>query len=224
MTQSQPVRNVLTVDAVRRSIEALHEPFIHEQFLAYLHVRKRGVETGSMTGIEPVWSEVGELLAVEGGPPNKPYYRPFSSRIKHDPAGYWLNRNIPGSYAPRSMRTKSQFMLNASADGFDLRTGHAAQALDAHLNRKRQPAWPFAAYFLRNYSFDPSASTAADLVDAFRKVFRFDSEGSGSDFDVLFTTGGEPDITWFEPTRPPETPPADTEWTLLDSDTEPADD
>lgn len=154
-----------------------------------------------MNGIEPVWAEVGRMLAVEGGPPNKPYYRPFSSRTRHDPAGYWLNKNIPGSYAPRSLRNKSRFMLNASADGFDLPPGHAAQALDVHLNRKRQPAWAFAGYFLRDYGFDPSATTADDLVTGFRAVFRFDSAEIGSDFDTLFTTGDEPDISWFEPVR-----------------------
>lgn len=214
-SQPEPQRKVLTLHAVRLSIEALHKPYIHEQFLAYLHIRKRGVESGSMTGIEPVWTEVGRLLAVDGGPPNKPNYRPFSSRSRHDPAGYWLNPNIPGSFAPRSLRTTSRFMLNAAGDGFDLPTGHAAQALAVHLRRKRQPAWPFAGYFLRNYSFDPAVSGVSDLIDAFRQVFRFDSADPGSDFDTLFTTGGEPDIAWFE-SLPPPGDPADNE--------EPADD
>lgn len=199
--QSPPVRNVLTIDAVRRSIAALHEPYIHEQFLAYLHIRQRGIESGSMTGIEPRWSDVGKLLDVPGGPPNKPNYRPFSSRTKHDPAGYWLNRNIPGSYAPRSLRATSRFMLNAAGDGFDLPTDHAAQALNIHLRGVCQPAWAFAGYFLRNYSFDATASTAGDLIAAFREVFRFDSAAAGSDFDTLFATGDEPSIVWFEPLR-----------------------
>jgi hypothetical protein len=213
LATSQPVppRKVLTLDAVRRSIEALHKPYIHEQFLAYLHIRKRGVESGSTRAIEPVWTEVGALLAVGGGPPNKPNYRPFSSRSKRDPAGYWLNPNIPGSFAPRSLRTTSRFMLNAAGNGFDLPADHAAQALAVHLKGKRQPAWPFAGYFLRNYSFDPAASAVSDLIDGFRQVFRFDSADRGSDFDTLFTTGGEPNITWFEPLQPPAVPADDEE-------------
>ncbi|GAB05005.1 hypothetical protein M2359_000858 [Gordonia amarae] len=198
MTIPDPPRKVLTVDAVRRSIETLHKPFIHEQFIAYLHIRKRGVEDGSMIDIEPRWGDVSALLAVDGGPPNKPHYRPVSSRTKHDPAGYWLNPNIPGSYAPKSLRSVSRFMLD-SAGNFTLPNDHAQQSLVAHLKGKRQPAWPFAGYFLRNYSFDPSAATASDLIEGFRHVFRFDATGPGTDFDVLFTIGDEPDIEWFEP-------------------------
>lgn len=204
MSTSEPHRKVLTLDAVRRSIEALQKPRIHEQFLAYLHIRKRSVEEGSLTDVEPNWSELGEFLFVEGGPPNKPYYRPISSRAKHDSAGFWLNRNIPGSYAPSSVRKVSQFMLNESGDGFSLPADHARQALEAHLRGERQPAWAFAAFFLRNYSFGnyrfgPTAADVDDLITGFRNVFRFDSAGPGSDFDTLFTTGGEPDIDWFDP-------------------------
>lgn len=189
---------MLTIDAVRRSIEALQKPFIHEQFLAYLHLRKRSVEEGTLTGIEPVWTEVGRLLAVEGGPPNKPNYRPISSRTKHDLAGYWLNPNIPGSYAPSSVRRVSRFMLDVSGSGFSLPPDHAEQALKAHLDNQRPSAWSFAGFFLRDYGFDRSASTAQDLIDGFCDVFRFESTAPGSDFDTLFTIGNEPDIVWFE--------------------------
>jgi hypothetical protein len=212
VTSGEPPLNVLTLDAVHRSIEALHKPYIHEQFLAYLHIRKRGVESGSMTGIAPVWTDVGRLLDMPGGPPNKPNYRPFSSRTRHDPAGYWMNPNIPGSYAPSSGRKAQRFMLNAVGNAFDLPSDHASQALDTHLKGKRQPAWPFAGYFLRNYGFDPAASSGVDdLITAFRRVFRFDSTDRGADFDILFTTGDEPAITWFEPLPPPAFPDADEE-------------
>ncbi|MCZ4579428.1 hypothetical protein O4158_10100 [Gordonia amicalis] len=200
MTIPDPPRKVLTLDAVRRSIATLQKPFIHEQFIAYLHIRKRGIEDGSMTVIEPRWGDVSTLLAVAGGPPNKPHYRPVSSRTKHDPSGYWLNPNIAGSYAPKSLRSASRFMLD-SAGNFSLPNDHAQQSLEAHLRGKRQPAWPFAGFFLRDYSFDAAAGTVEDLIDGFRQVFRFDVPGPGSDFDVLFTTGDEPSIDWFEPLR-----------------------
>lgn len=205
MTLPAPSRKVLTIEAVRRSIDALHKPRIHEQFLAYLHLRERGVTTGSMTSIEPSWNVVvSKLLDVPGGGPSKPHYLPIASR-KKDPARYWMNPNIPGSFAPSSLRTASRFMLNSAGNGFDLPSDHAVQALNAHLNGARQPAWMFAGYLLRNYGFDPAASTAGDLIDGFRQIFRFDSTGPGTDFDVLFTVGNEPDITWFEPLPEPTT-------------------
>lgn len=203
-SQSVPPRNVLTLEAVRRSIEALRKPRIHEQFLAYLHVRERGVSAGSMTAIEPSWNVVvSELLRVPGGGPARPHYLPFSSRKKNDPSRHWMNPNVSGSFAPKSLRNASRFMLNAAWDGFDLPADHAAQALKAHLGGVRQPAWMFAGFLLRNYGFDLSASTATDLIDGFRRVFRFDATGPGTDFDTLFIVGDEPEITWFEPHAEP---------------------
>lgn len=210
MTALTSSRKVLTINAVRLSIEQLQKPYIHEQFLAYLHIRKRGIEDGSMTHIEPRWSDVEHLLKVDGGPPNKPFYRPFSSRVKKDPSGYWLNPNIPGSYAPSSLRNTSQFMLDPERE-FTLPTDHASKAQIAHLKGTPQPAWMFAGYLLRNYSFEPGASTVDDLIDGFCTLFRFNIEDDkddvsetrpprrSPDFERLFTVGDEPNIDWFEP-------------------------
>lgn len=210
MTTPTITRKVLTIDAVRHSIKNLQKPYIHEQFLAYLHIRKRGIEQGSMTQIDPKWSEIDQLLRVEGGPPNKPFYRPISSRKKKSAAGYWLNPNIPGSYAASSLRHTSQFMLDSNNE-FTLLADHAEQALKAHLRNTPQPAWMFAGYLLRNYSFPPGSATVEDLIDGFCTLFRFDASNApnnkpsagtsqrDADFSTLFTVGDEPDIQWFEP-------------------------
>ena len=199
MTSPTPPAQVLTIDAVRRSIEELHKSRIHEQFLGYLHARACGIEQGTMTGITPDMSEISRLLAVPGGPVNKPHFLPMSSRTKQDLSGHWLNPHIPGSFSPSSLRTASAFMLGAQKGKFDLPSDHVDQALNNHLNGMRRPVWPLAAYLLRNYSFDPAATDAQNLIDGFCKVFLFDSTGAGSDFDTLFTTGSEPGIDWFEP-------------------------
>ncbi|HEY1570913.1 MAG TPA: hypothetical protein VGG05_06190, partial [Pseudonocardiaceae bacterium] len=104
--------HVLTLAAVKAGIETLQDQRIHEQFPAYLHIRQRGLAVGSLNDIEPVWREVGALLRMPGGPPTKPHYRPFSSRNRRDPSGYWFNENLAGSYAPSSLRATSRFMLN----------------------------------------------------------------------------------------------------------------
>lgn len=211
---------MLTIDAVRRSIEALQKSNIHEQFLGYLHARKCGVEQGSMVGISPDWSEVSRLLAVDGGPVNKPHFLPMTSRNKSDQSRFWLNPHIPGSFAPSSIRKASQFMLSSSpgsraAGKFYLPADHAEQALAGHLNGARRPVWPLAGFLLRNYSFSPSADGfnpeegVSELIEGFRRVFRFDSTESGSDFDTLFTVGDEPDIDWFQPMQTEE-PEADS--------------
>lgn len=190
---------MLTINAVRRSIEELHKSGIHEQFLGYLHARACGIEQGTTTGITPDMSDISRLLAVPGGPANKPHFLPMSSRTKQDLSGHWLNPNIPGSFAPSSLRAASQFMRGTQMGKFDLPSDHVDRALTSHLNGTPRPVWPLAAYLLRNYSFDPAATDAQNLIDGFCKVFLFDSTAAGSDFDTLFTTGSEPEIDWFEP-------------------------
>jgi hypothetical protein len=134
--------HVLTLAAVKAGIETLQNRRIHEQFPAYLHLRQRGLAAGSLSGIEPVWHDVSELLKVPGGPPAKPHYRPFASRNLKDPSRYWLNENLAGSYAPSSLR--STFMLDQDG-AFALPPDHASQALRVLLKSTRVPAWALAA-------------------------------------------------------------------------------
>lgn len=191
--------SVLTVEAVQAGIEALQSQRIHEQFPAYLHLRQLAVAANSFANIEPVWHEVGDLLRMPGGPPTKPHYRPFSSRNRKDPSGYWLNENLAGSYAPRSIRSTSRFMLNAAGDGFELPSDHAHQALAVLLKGIKVPAWALAAYYLRNYGFILHGEGGVeDLISSFKREFLLDQ---GTDFATLFDNGHPPLLVgeWFEP-------------------------
>lgn len=191
-------RTALSLEAVRLSIKRLHKSNIHEQFIAYLHVRKRSIELGTATAITPKFSEVAELLEVPGGPPNKPHFLPFSSRSQNGIGGHWMNPNIPGSFAPSSLRARSSFMRGSRKGQFSLPADHVEKALENHLNGERRDVWTLASYLLRNYSFPEDASTVDDLIDGFCRVFLFGSTAEGSDFDKLFTVGNEPTIQWFE--------------------------
>jgi hypothetical protein len=193
---------VLTLQAVKAGIERLQGQHIHEQFPAYLHLRQRGMASGSITSIEPEWSQVGELLKMPGGPPTKPNYRPFSSRKIKDPSGYWFNRNLAGSYAPSSVRSTSRFMLNANGDGFALPADHAQRALTILLKGSKVPAWALAAYYLRNYGFTFEGEGGhPELIAAFKSEFLFEE---GSDFSTLFEDHPPPlaPTAWFEPFDP----------------------
>ncbi|MFI6686279.1 hypothetical protein [Streptomyces sp. NPDC050485] len=202
-TGEEPSLRVLTLRVVRAGIDTLQGQRIHEQFPAYLHLRQRALASGSLTDIEPAWNEVGELLNMPGGPPNKPNYRPFASRNLKDPSGYWFNRNLAGSYAPSSVRSTSQFMLNPAGDGFALPSDHASQALTTFLKGTKVPAWALAAYYLRNYGFSFEGDGGyADLIVAFKQEFLF---GQSSDFDILFEDE-DPLLTsdWYESFVPAE--------------------
>lgn len=197
-----PSLHVLTVEAVKAGIRALKGQLIHEHFPAYLHLRKLAVASGP-TNLQPDWKDVGDLLKMPGGPPTKPHYRPFSSVNRKDESGYWYNRNLAGSYAPRSMRVTSRFMLDATGDNYELPSDHAQQALTRLLKDRKVPAWALAAYYLRNYGFIFEGEGGYDeLIAAFKKEFGFEQ---GTDFGVLFEDSeptSSPD-NWFELFTPP---------------------
>lgn len=191
-------RHVLTVGAVKAGIEALKAQRIHEHFPAYLHLRKCTVDSGSLTNLEPEWKEVSDLLRMPGGPATKPHYRPFSSVNRSDEGGYWYNPNLAGSYAPKSMRATSSFMLNTRGNGYELPPDHAQEALTRLLREEPVPAWALAAYYLRNYAFYFDGVGGHDeLITAFRAEFGFEQD---TDFDTLFSAE-EPAASpgdWFE--------------------------
>jgi hypothetical protein len=190
---------VLTLDVVRTGIKTLQGQRIHEHFPGYLYLRRQAMRADSLSAIQADWNEVSDLLRVDGGPSNKPHYRPFSARNLHDPSGYWYQRNLPGSYAPRSIRNTASFMLDADRSGYELPADHAQQALALMLRGTKIPAWALAAFYLRDYGFtlDPPGDHD-DLVDAFKEEYLFNR---GNDFEVLFGTDKPAPIegAWFEP-------------------------
>lgn len=195
--------HVLTREAVKAGIAALKSQRIHEHFPAYLELRRLAVASGSLTNLQPDWKVVSDLLKMPSGPPTKPHYRPFSSRTRKDESGYWYNRNLAGSYAPKSMRATSGFMLDASGDNFELPTDHAQQALRRLLKGTKVPAWALAAYYLRNYGFIFNGEGGYDeLIAAFKKEFQFEQD---TDFDALFEDEEPISFTddWFEPLTAP---------------------
>lgn len=189
---------VLTLDLVKAAIRTLQGQRIHEHFPGYLHLRQRAMRAGSLTAIEADWNEVSDLLRVDGGPSNKPHYRPFTARNLRDPSGYWYQRNLPGSYAPRSIRNTASFMLDTTRSGYELPSDHANQALALMLRGTKVPAWALAAFYLRDYGFtlDPPDGHN-DLIDAFKEEYLFNQ---GNDFAVLFDAT-EPiwSAPWLEP-------------------------
>jgi hypothetical protein len=190
--------HVLTKEAVKSGISALKSQRIHEHFPAYLHLRKLAVASGSLTGLSPDWKDVSDLLKMPGGPPTKPHYRPFSSVNRKDESGYWYNKNLAGSYAPKSMRATSSFMLDSNGDSYELPGDHAQQAFDRLLKGKRVPAWALAAYYLRNDAFIFEGNGGyEELISAFTKEFEFEE---GHDFNMLFEIEEPTQFSgyWFE--------------------------
>lgn len=148
--------SVLRLEAVRWAIDTLTSRPAHPFFIAYLHIRARGVEMGRMSQISPRWNDLGRLLAVPGGPPGKPYYRPLLSGQVRDRSRYWMNENLAGSWAPSSLREGQPPLRVVDRAGqlFSLREDHASLARHHLLFDQPISVMALAAYLYRNYGFD----------------------------------------------------------------------
>jgi hypothetical protein len=187
-----PTLYVLEVPVVRWAIQRLTSRPVHPFFLAYLHIRARAIQTGDQSSIQPAWGDFGEAyLSIPGGPPGKPYYRPFLEGEVLDRSRYWMNSNLAGSWAPSSLR-QGQEPLNVVriADrGFALDPGHSARARSHLLHDRALSVLPLAAYLYRDYGFIDTgrAPTKSDLIETFGQDFEFRrGEHSDGDFDTLF--------------------------------------
>lgn len=181
---------VLALDAVRRAITTLRPLTIHETFPVYLHLRRRASRLGRFTDLQPDWkAEPHDWLNVPGGPANKPYFRPFTSRGS-SPNSFWLNDNLAGSYATSSLRgfrsvyvdSNDEYQLPVHVDG----TPDAGTVLSRVLSGQAVPAWAVATYLFRNRSFEwnaPAPPDWSDLLAVFQEYFGWTDEERRTLFD-----------------------------------------
>jgi hypothetical protein len=193
---------VLTGSVARWGIEQLLGRKVHPFFPAYLEIR-RATDAESGRVVQPEWGNVSRYLEVPGGPPNKPYFRPFWNQSRN--AGQdWLNQNIAGSYSPSSIREVQRRVIEIEGSGYSLKDGHAQLALENFLYGEALPAYPLALFYYRNFGFttDGPALPPDGLVDVFMEDFGFlDSKGR-EEFAGLFSADIPDRTDWFEPWEP----------------------
>lgn len=192
---------VLRIDAVRWAVETLAGQRTHEFFPAYLHLRAKAIETGSTTDIHPDWRNgLGTFLEVRGGP--HPYFRPFLSRRGTGTMSFWLNVNLAGSFAPSSIRTTPRKVIEVHDRTFDLKPNHAQLAREFLLYDTPVSAIALAMFYYRDFGLitDGALPKSTDLIDLFRRGFRFSEQSpSDDDFDLLFEDADRVVQHCFEP-------------------------
>lgn len=157
----------LTVDAVKQAIADMRPRSIHETFPAYLHLRKRANGLGRFVDLQPDWyGDAAEWMEVAGGPANKPYFRPFTSRGS-SVDGFWLNPNLPGSYAPSSFRGLKDLYIGGD-HLYRLPTSGSGQPDPNPISTrilagKKVPAWALSAFLLRNRAFVLTSSPPSGI-------------------------------------------------------------
>lgn len=207
---------IIALPAVKWAISELKRPKIHPFFLPYLVLRRHSVVSGSNQDLTPNWvDEVGKLLAVPGGPPTRPYYRPFFDKDVRDESRYWMNRNLAGSYAPSSIRKLAGQLVSGSGSNYSLESEHFQRAASSLIGGVPIDALAFSAFLFRDHGFITSEADGPQiLIDALRAIFRFDHSSQGDqEFQALFSssTSQPHDFDFFEdgefemvdlPTRP----------------------
>ncbi|MDQ1712056.1 MAG: hypothetical protein QOE45_1506 [Frankiaceae bacterium] len=208
MTEAQGVADVdaragvwvLRLDAVQRSVRRLIGRSTHAFYPGYLHLRQQAARAGSLSHIQAEWSRLGHLLEVPGAPKRKPYLKPFNTPANRADQFYWWNSNIPGSYAPSSLRAGQGPLevVSVNADGtYNLPPDHAERAVRHLLNRAPLPAADVAVFLLRDHGIvAPVEPTVDDLVDVFRREFGVVDD---DEFATVYHWGDEVAGRWFEP-------------------------
>jgi hypothetical protein len=163
---------VLTVEAVRWALDQLKSQKIHPFFVAYLFLGKWSAEQDTTTEIQPEWTELADYLSIGGGPPGKPFYRPFWHGTVNDPGRYWLNPNLAGSFAPSSLRNVPARIVDVTDGRFSLKSGHEMLALEHLLYGEPVSTIALGAFIYRDYGFYDIDSVLAP--EALSVVFRQD--------------------------------------------------
>jgi len=208
---SQPQGSVVTREAARAALLQLRKHKIHRFFAGYLCILKTAAETNRDVDLEVRFKQFFDEFLTLGDPPsNKPYVVPFSQ--SESSTALLFNRNVAGSYAPKSLRPNQPFTNVITVQGggpralYSLKQGHATLALNNLLFGVKAPAAALSIFLYRDYALSGFPLTATDFVSEFRQKFGFDqSDSHKADFDTLFET----DTSFLEGIPVVEAAPAD---------------
>lgn len=192
---------VLSAAAVSWGIETLRSQPIHSFFIAYLMIRQQGSRQGT-ADVEPSWSTLNDYLDVPGGPPGKPWFRPFWDQARN--AGQdWMRRHPAGSWNTSSVRpeTPGARVLDMEGKAYVLTDGHWDRAVEHLLHGERVPVVALSAFFYRNFGFtsDEPSIGPTDLIEEFRSDFGYQPGSDDVEFDALYSVSIPDRTDWFEP-------------------------
>jgi hypothetical protein len=192
---------VLSPSIVRWAVRTLREQAIHSFFTAYLIIRRQAslLET---TEVEPNWEPLNVFLNVPGGPPEKPWFRPFNQQT--DSTAYdWMKRHPAGSWNTSSVRTGTPGaeVLEIRGKAFLLPENHFELALQHLLYGERAQVLAIGTFFYRNFAFtsDSAEIGPKDLVDLFRRDFGYRAPEDDREFETIFQIDVPERADWFEP-------------------------
>lgn len=194
-------------NAVRRSVDLLANRRSHNHLPGYLALLRRRLMPGpdgmQLSDIEEFHAD---YMRVSGAPENKPFIQPFLSRGK---GVKLLNKNLQGSYAPRSIRPEQPLarvlkLIDHSESGekgrgveYSLVEDHADKVLSEMLAGNRILSASLAVFLFRDRKIFLENGSPNGLVMALRDFFQIRSDNK--DGDYIFETLFEDDTSNFSP-------------------------
>jgi len=163
---------VLTVEAVKRSLDTLVALKAHENLAGYLCLLFTANSVGTPSELRPDFKGFFELfLKVGGTSSRKPYLLPFRARA--DAQSLLFNANVAGSYAPSSLRPVSPLRQLINIQGasrtvtYSLLDGHVATARRMLLHGGQIPVCALAAFLYRDFGIVAEGRpTATALIES----------------------------------------------------------
>ncbi len=188
-------RFFVTAEAARAAIARLSKLKIHPHFSGYLAAVAAAAQEGKATGLKVNFKRFyDDYLLVGGAPDKKPYLQPFSTSAS---GPQLFNRNVPGSYAPSSLRGVApilsivEFVGQGQQVRHNLKVGHEEIAFRVLTNSERVPVTSLATFLFRDHAIPHLAATPLQSVVAmFSAVFGYASNGLQG-FDQLYVQDPE---------------------------------
>ena len=192
---------VLSRDVVKWGIEEIRSRRIHSFFAAYLVLRQQAGQQDT-DAVVPNWKALDIYLTVPGGPPGKPYFRPFWDQARN--AGQdWMKRHPAGSYNPSSIRpgTAGARVLGIDGKSYNFEENHWEFAREHLLHGSKVPLVALCAFLYRNYGFTTSGVSPhpGGLISIFRDDFVYRPDSDDIEFAYLYDTAIPDRTDWFVP-------------------------
>jgi predicted ATPase len=183
---------------VKRSVAAaslrrLRQRKIHPLFGGYLHLLECAKLRRRLHDLQPDFTDFYKrYFLVRDHPIRTPFIKPFTDRAASD-RNLWMNPNVAGSYAPRSLRPGQPFRavvaVNDESKTYSLPENHAVQALQHLLFGDPLSIDDLVFFLYRDRGFVQGPPVARRLIESFAFEFgystRLEDEPS-QDFEVLY--------------------------------------
>lgn len=184
--------------AVRRAIDLLANRRSHNHLPGYLALLRRRLSPGpDGMRLSDIENFHADFMRVAGAPEKKPFIQPFLSRGK---GVKLLNKNLQGSYAPKSIRPEqplarvislidhSSTEKKSGSVEYLLVEDHADKVLSEMLAGNRILGASLAAFLFRDRQIALNDGSPDGLIAALREFFRIREEDQDGNyiFETLF--------------------------------------